>query len=156
MSFRRRKSRIGPSFQAIIPAIYSKKEKEELLKLYDYEQSLSAHCLTLSSLSNKPQSATINHSNPTPPLIRHPFGINDTSIDHKANPICFEIAKSHKPQNHHYANYVQRHQNNAKLILINIYFIVYFEYFLKGKDRRKQWIISLNLNLRKSRKCNIT
>eukprot|EP01083_Nonionella_stella_P253154 871389_1 len=106
MSFRRRKSRIGPGFQAVIPVILSSKKKEELQKQYDYEQSLSEHCLTLSQLSNPINNNTLNqnimntnsnnnNNNKQHHHINRPFTINDTSIDHLVDPICFEISKSH-------------------------------------------------------------
>ena len=39
MSFRRCRSRVGPRFQAIIPEMLAIERKEELQKVYEYDQS---------------------------------------------------------------------------------------------------------------------
>ena len=139
MSFRRRKSRIGPQFQAIIPDIFTIEEKQRLIKLYDYEQSLSEHCLTISSLSGPTQFQSISNSAPheisnnssssSPPptqslIMNNPnnkknsqnmddnqnkYGIHDTSIDHRIDPICWDATKSHIPSNFDYPHYVNQY-----------------------------------------------
>ena len=125
MSFRRRKSRIGPGFQAIIPELLTIKQKQELKKVYDYEQSLAEHCLTISSLSGH---ITINNMNnlppPHPPHPSHTsqytqptqstnqhqqqqqkYSIHDTNIDHRIDPICWDASKSIVPPTFNYQRY---------------------------------------------------
>eukprot|EP01084_Bolivina_argentea_P137097 241432_1 len=128
MSFRRRKSRIGPSFQAVVPVILTSTQRQELHKLYDYEQSLSEHCLTLSSLSaplhttnamnnsNSNQSSSpsspsdSNTIQPQSSPIHGPFTVRDTTIDHKVDPTCLDMTKTHPPPHLNYASHVQQYQ----------------------------------------------
>ena len=134
MSFRRRKSRIGPGFQAVIPKILSKEKKQELIKLYDYEQSLSEHCLTISSLkgpliavkhinmnnhSQFKQQQQMSQQNQNQQQIQQQpqqqshqppqRTVNDTSIDHRIDPICWDASKSHPPPAFNYHQYVAQY-----------------------------------------------
>ena len=119
MSFRRRKSRIGPAFQAVIPPVLSSRDRQELKRLYDYEQSLAEHCRTLSSLSGIVEpvssSGSMNSSssaiNTKQPAIA-PYSVNDPAIDHRVDPLVFEVSKSRPPTHFDYAQYVA----NSKLI----------------------------------------
>lgn len=110
MSFRRRKSRIGPGFQAVIPELLTIKQKEELKKVYDYEQSLAEHCLTISSLSstmntNNNNNNTTNHNNNN----KQQYSIHDTHIDHRVDPICWDASKSIVPPSFNYQHYVTQY-----------------------------------------------
>ena len=106
MSFRRRRSRIGPAFQAIIPRRLSEQEKLALTKLYSYEQSLAEHCLTMSSLSGTSSSSSKQPRASTPT----PYSTQDTSIDHKVDARCLDASKSRKPPDFDYTQYVQQCQ----------------------------------------------
>eukprot|EP01084_Bolivina_argentea_P236755 398023_1 len=51
-----------------------------------------------------------NNNNKQHHHINRPFTINDTSIDHLVDPICFEISKSHTSTHFNYNNYVKQCQ----------------------------------------------
>ena len=85
MSFRRRRSRVGPGFQAIIPEMLAIEQKEELQKVYEYEQSLFDHRLTLSSHSNHISDTDDTHSvamnNNIPNKEQPQYLVNNPHID---------------------------------------------------------------------------
>merc|ERR1712228_504746 len=92
-------------------------EQQQSLKLYDYQQSVSAHCLRASDLSNpincNTQSVIIKSASSL-----HPFGsVNDTSIDHQIDPKLFELSQSHQPQNFDYNKYVKQYHQNQHIAM---------------------------------------